>query len=132
MALMKDLHGLGARKIGVTSIPPLGCFPAALTQFGFQQKGCVRTINNDVLVFNRKLNSTAATLRKQLPVLKLVVFDVFKPLYDAIMSPSSHGTLRTKLSHIIRTVFKHSGSNKSVHSVFFVFCLCFSSKDLMK
>lgn len=96
MALMKDLHGLGARKIGVTSMPPLGCFPAVLTLFGYQQqKGCVRTINNHVLVFNRKLNSTAATLRKQLPDLKLVVFDVFSPLYDAIMSPSSYGTSRT-------------------------------------
>uniref|UniRef100_A0A1S4E3N3 non-specific serine/threonine protein kinase n=1 Tax=Cucumis melo TaxID=3656 RepID=A0A1S4E3N3_CUCME len=89
---IKDLHGLGARKIGVTSLPPLGCFPAALTQFGYQQKkGCVRTINNEVLVFNRKLNSTAATLQKQLPSLKLVVFDIFKPLHDAIMSPSTHG-----------------------------------------
>lgn len=96
VALMKDLHGLGARKIGVTSLPPLGCFPAALTQFGYQQeKGCVRTINNEVLVFNRKLNSTAATLQKQLSGLKLVVFDVFKPLYDAIMSPSTHGTSQT-------------------------------------
>ncbi|XP_022964082.1 putative leucine-rich repeat receptor-like protein kinase At2g19210 [Cucurbita moschata] len=89
---IKDLHGLGARKIGVTSMPPLGCFPAVLTLFGYQQqKGCVRTINNHVLVFNRKLNSTAATLRKQLPDLKLVVFDVFNPLYNAIMSPSSYG-----------------------------------------
>ncbi|XP_038898693.1 GDSL esterase/lipase APG-like isoform X2 [Benincasa hispida] len=88
---IKDLHGLGARKIGVTSLPPLGCFPAALAQFGYQQKkGCVRTINNDVLVFNRKLNSTAATLQKQLSGLKLVVFDIFKPLYDAIMSPSDY------------------------------------------
>lgn len=96
MALMKDLHGLGARKIGVTSLPPLGCFPAALAQFGSQQKGCVRTINNDVLVFNRKLNSTAATLLIQLPGLKLVVFDVFQPLYNAFMSPSNHGTLTSK------------------------------------
>ncbi|XP_022155109.1 probable LRR receptor-like serine/threonine-protein kinase At1g05700 [Momordica charantia] len=88
---IKDLHGVGARRIGVTSLPALGCFPSALALFGFQGKGCVRTVNNHVLVFNRKLNSTAAALQKQLPGLKLVIFDVFKPLYDVIASPSNHG-----------------------------------------
>lgn len=101
---MKDLHGVGARRIGVTSLPPLGCFPSALALFGFQGKGCVRTVNNHVLVFNRKLNSTAAALQKQLPGLKLVIFDVFKPLYDVIVSPSNHG--------------EKSGS---IHSLFFSF-----------
>ncbi|KAG4945094.1 hypothetical protein JHK87_041101 [Glycine soja] len=81
----------GARKIGVTSLPPLGCLPAARTLFGFHEKGCASRINNDTQGFNKKIKSAAANLQKQLPGLKIVVFDTFKPLYDLVQSPSKFG-----------------------------------------
>nr|GLL23455.1 GDSL esterase/lipase APG [Ipomoea trifida] len=90
-SFIKDLYGLGARKIGVTSLPPLGCLPAARTLFGFHQSGCVGYINTNAQQFNKKVNSAAAGLKKQYPDLKLVVFDIFQPLYDLIKSPSSSG-----------------------------------------
>ncbi|KAJ7976026.1 GDSL esterase/lipase [Quillaja saponaria] len=31
---IQNLYGLGARRIGVTSLPPTGCLPAAITLFG--------------------------------------------------------------------------------------------------
>ncbi|OMO81956.1 hypothetical protein CCACVL1_12127 [Corchorus capsularis] len=31
---IQNLHGLGARRIGVTTLPPTGCLPAAITLFG--------------------------------------------------------------------------------------------------
>ncbi|KNA03675.1 hypothetical protein SOVF_206860 [Spinacia oleracea] len=40
-----ELYGLGARKIGATSLPPLGCVPATITLFGFHQGGCVSRLN---------------------------------------------------------------------------------------
>jgi len=85
------LHGLGARRLGVTSLPPLGCLPAARTLFGFHENGCVSRINSDAQAFNKKLNSAAANLQKQLPGLKIAVFDVYKPLYDLVQSPSKSG-----------------------------------------
>ncbi|KAJ7951684.1 GDSL esterase/lipase, partial [Quillaja saponaria] len=88
---IKDLYSLGARKIGVTSLPPLGCLPAARTLFGFQQKGCVSRINTDAQGFNKKINSAAVNLQKQLPGLRLVIFDIYKPLYDLVQSPSKFG-----------------------------------------
>ncbi|CAJ2661156.1 unnamed protein product [Trifolium pratense] len=90
-SFVKDLYKLGARKIGVTSLPPLGCLPATRTLFGFHEKGCVTRINNDAQGFNKKMNSTAAKLQKQLPGLKIVVFNIFKPLYDLVQSPSNFG-----------------------------------------
>ncbi|KAK2983858.1 hypothetical protein RJ640_008534 [Escallonia rubra] len=90
-SFITDLHGLGARRIGVTSLPPLGCLPAARTLFGFTEKGCVSRINTDAQGFNKKVNSAATQLPKQLPGLKLVIFDIFKPLYDIVASPSSQG-----------------------------------------
>lgn len=88
---VKDLYGLGARRIGVTSLPPLGCLPAARTLFGFHQSGCVANINTDAQQFNKKINSAAAQLQKQFPDLKLAVFDIFKPLYDVVKSPANYG-----------------------------------------
>ncbi|GLU22318.1 hypothetical protein SLE2022_384050 [Rubroshorea leprosula] len=90
-SFVKDLYGLGARKIGVTSLPPLGCLPLARTLFGWHEKGCVSGINNDAQQFNKKVNSAAANLQKQLPGLKIVVFDIYKPLYDIVKSPSKNG-----------------------------------------
>lgn len=86
-----ELYGLGARKIGVTSLPPLGCLPAVMTLFSFHQPGCVSRINSDAQGFNNKLNSAASQLTKKLPGLTLVVFDIYKPLYDLIQNPSASG-----------------------------------------
>ncbi|VFQ83231.1 unnamed protein product [Cuscuta campestris] len=88
---VKDLYGLGARKIGVTSLPPLGCLPAAKTLFGFHQSGCVDYINTNAQKFNGKVNAAAAQLKKSLPGLRLVIFDIYKPLNDLIKSPSNSG-----------------------------------------
>lgn len=92
----QNLYNLGARKIGVTSLPPLGCFPAVVTLFGNKESGCVARINTDAQNFNKKVNSAAVSLKKQLPGLKLVIFDIFTPLYDIIKSPSSQGTTKKK------------------------------------
>ncbi|KAF5738830.1 GDSL esterase/lipase APG [Tripterygium wilfordii] len=88
---VKDLYGLGARKLGVTSLPPLGCLPAAITLFGFHKPGCVSGINADVQKFNKRIDSASKALQKQLPGLKVVIFDIYKPLYDIVNSPSNYG-----------------------------------------
>lgn len=88
---VKELYGLGARRIGVTSLPPLGCLPLARTLFGWHENGCISRINTDAQQFNKKINSTALNLQSQLSGLKIVVFDIFNPLYDIVKSPSNYG-----------------------------------------
>ncbi|KAK1434175.1 hypothetical protein QVD17_11094 [Tagetes erecta] len=90
-SFVKDLYGLGARRIGVTSLPPLGCLPAVRTLFGYHEKGCVASFNTDAQVFNKKVNAAATQLGKQLPGLKIVIFDIFQPLYDLVKDPASQG-----------------------------------------
>ncbi|XWS20204.1 hypothetical protein CRYUN_Cryun31cG0079800 [Craigia yunnanensis] len=90
-SFVKNIYGLGARKIGVTSLPPLGCVPLARTLFGYHEKGCVSGFNTDAQQFNKKLNSVAENLQKQHPDLKIVVFDIFKSLYNIVKSPSNYG-----------------------------------------
>ncbi|KAF8062857.1 hypothetical protein N665_1191s0012 [Sinapis alba] len=88
---IKQVYAIGARKIGVTSLPPTGCLPAARTLFGFHEKGCVSSLNTDAQQFNKKLNAAASKLQKQYSGLKIVVFDIFTPLYDLVQSPAKAG-----------------------------------------
>ncbi|KAK8274386.1 hypothetical protein V6Z11_D10G070100 [Gossypium hirsutum] len=81
------------RKIGVTSLPALGCIPLARTLFGYHEKGCVSRFNTDAQQFNEKLNAAATDLQKQHPNLKIVVFDIYKALLDVVNTPSNYGFL---------------------------------------
>jgi len=82
---------LGARKIGVTSLPPLGCLPAAITLFGDGSNVCVARLNKDAVNFNKKLGAAGDALKKAHPGLKLVIFDIYNPLLDLIKKPSNSG-----------------------------------------
>ncbi|KAL5725952.1 hypothetical protein ACHQM5_009032 [Ranunculus cassubicifolius] len=93
---IQDLHAQGARRIGVTSVPPFGCLPASISLFGYGHPGCVDRLNSDAQGFNKKINAAATQLKKQLPDLKLVVFDIYKPLLDLVQSPSKFGFTEAK------------------------------------
>ncbi|GAB2293445.1 hypothetical protein Dimus_027644 [Dionaea muscipula] len=88
---VKDLYKLGARRIGVTNLPPLGCLPATITLFGDHQNDCVAKLNTVAQRFNKKLNETGAQLTKQYPDLKLVVFNIYEPAYELILRPQDFG-----------------------------------------
>ncbi|KAM0944758.1 putative triacylglycerol lipase [Dioscorea sansibarensis] len=88
---VQNIYGLGARKLGVTSLPPLGCLPAAITLFGYGSNECVSRLNSDAQGFNKKLNAAANSLMKKYPKLKIAVFDIYQPLYDLATKPSDHG-----------------------------------------
>ncbi|KAF7805667.1 GDSL esterase/lipase [Senna tora] len=88
---IKNLYALGARKIGVTTLPPMGCLPAAITLFGSHSNECVDRLNNDAINFNKKLNTTSQSLQKTLPNLKLVLLDIYQPLHDLVTKPSENG-----------------------------------------
>ncbi|KAE8663782.1 GDSL esterase/lipase [Hibiscus syriacus] len=88
---MQNLYELGARKIGVSTLPPLGCLPAAITVFGEDSNECVAKLNSNAVYFNNKLNATSQKLQKKFSDLKLVVFDIYQPLYNLVTKPSDNG-----------------------------------------
>ncbi|KAK1392685.1 GDSL esterase/lipase [Heracleum sosnowskyi] len=93
---VEKLYGLGARRIGVTTLPPTGCLPAAITLFGRGSNQCVPRLNADAVMFNNKLNSTAERLLYQFQGLKLVIFDIYEPLLELVMKPSENGFLESR------------------------------------
>ncbi|QCE09406.1 zeta-carotene desaturase [Vigna unguiculata] len=90
-AIHLNLYALGARRIGVTTLPPMGCLPAAITLFGSGSNECVVRLNSDAVNFNKKLNTTSQSLQKSLSGLKLVILDIYQPLYDLVTKPSENG-----------------------------------------
>lgn len=102
--LGQELYKLGARKIGVTTLPPLGCVPAVITIFGKDSNDCVEKVNKAAISFNNKLNATSQSLQSKLSGLNLVVLDIYQPLYDLVTKPSDNGNLSIpspKIKYII-------------------------------
>ncbi|KAK6290182.1 hypothetical protein POUND7_001723, partial [Theobroma cacao] len=93
---IQNLYGLGARRIGVTTLPPTGCLPAAITLFGGGSNQCVTRLNQDAVAFNKKLNNTSESLLDKMPGLKLVVFDIYQPLLDMVMKPADNGFFESR------------------------------------
>jgi GDSL-like Lipase/Acylhydrolase len=77
----------------VTSLPPFGCVPAAITLFGHGSNGCVARLNKDAKNFNKKLNNAVNSLSKQHSDLKIAVLDIYQPLYDLVIAPEKQGTI---------------------------------------
>ncbi|KAE9600573.1 putative triacylglycerol lipase [Lupinus albus] len=93
---IQNLYALGARRIGVTTLPPMGCLPAAITLYGSNSNECVERLNHDAVNFNNKLNTTSQGLQKLLPDLKLVSFDIYQPLYDLVTKPTENGFFESR------------------------------------
>ncbi|KAA8550253.1 hypothetical protein F0562_001937 [Nyssa sinensis] len=88
---IQDLYELGARNIGVTNLPPLGCLPAAITIFGSHSNKCVAKLNKAAVSFNKKLNATSQKIQTRLSGLNLVILDIYQPLHDLITKPADYG-----------------------------------------
>ncbi|VAH98083.1 unnamed protein product [Triticum turgidum subsp. durum] len=86
-------YRLGARRIGVTTMPPLGCLPATIRLYGKgrSRTGCLPRLNRDAETFNRKLNATVGALVRRHAGLKVAVFDVYTPLRDLSERPAAQG-----------------------------------------
>ncbi|XP_019187536.1 PREDICTED: GDSL esterase/lipase At5g03820-like isoform X2 [Ipomoea nil] len=93
---IQNLYELGARRIGVTNLPPTGCLPASITMYGGGNNQCVERMNQDAISYNKKLSSTSQSLKSKLPGLKLVVFDIYQPLLDLITKPSENGFFESR------------------------------------
>ncbi|GAA0142871.1 hydrolase [Lithospermum erythrorhizon] len=93
---VKDLYRLGARRIGVTTLAPLGCLPTVITLFGEGIQDCIQEMNQVAVSFNNKLNSSSQDLQNSLNGLKLVILDIYNPLYKLIKNPSDNGFVEAR------------------------------------
>ncbi|KAF8012685.1 hypothetical protein BT93_I0751 [Corymbia citriodora subsp. variegata] len=90
-SFLRELYGLGARKIGVLNLPPLGCIPSQRTLHGGPGRDCFGSANKAAALFNSKLNAGINSLKEELPGARLVYMDVYHPLLTIIQNPARFG-----------------------------------------
>ncbi|GMI96874.1 hypothetical protein like AT1G75900 [Hibiscus trionum] len=88
---LKELYGLGARRIGVFSTPPIGCVPSQRTLAGGIERECAEDYNVAATLFNNKLISVLDSFRTSMPDGRFVYIDVYNPLLDLIENPQKSG-----------------------------------------
>ncbi|KAL1822894.1 hypothetical protein ACET3Z_009672 [Daucus carota] len=88
---VQELHDLGARRIVVSSAPPLGCLPVSRTLAGGLNRMCVDKFNQAAQLYNAKLSPKLDTLSNTLPQSKVVYIDIYNPLLNLIQNPQNYG-----------------------------------------
>ncbi|XP_038703637.1 GDSL esterase/lipase At2g42990-like [Tripterygium wilfordii] len=90
-SFITDVYKLGARKISLTGLPPMGCLPLERSTNFMHHSGCLEKYNNVALDFNGKLGAMVAQLNKELPGLNMVFANAYEILDNIIRQPSSFG-----------------------------------------
>ncbi|KAJ8772642.1 hypothetical protein K2173_027819 [Erythroxylum novogranatense] len=88
---VKELYGLGVRRIGIFGAPPLGCVPASRTVAGGMARECSEVYNEASQIFNTKLSKAMDSLESSLQSSRVVYIDVYAPLLDIIQNYQSYG-----------------------------------------
>ncbi|KAI3755895.1 hypothetical protein L1987_55704 [Smallanthus sonchifolius] len=83
-----DLYNLGARKISIAGLPPMGCLPYERTKHYFI---CIQKYNLVASEFNVKLQQLVRKLNQDLGGIQLVYSDIYDILLDIIKNPHSFG-----------------------------------------
>ncbi|XP_022972885.1 GDSL esterase/lipase At4g16230-like [Cucurbita maxima] len=85
---LKKLYGLGARKIVLISVNPLGCSPMVRAN----NKGqCLDILNQAAQMFNLNLKTLVDDLKPQMPLSNLVFLNSYKIIDDIISHHISKG-----------------------------------------
>ncbi|KAG6498627.1 GDSL esterase/lipase APG-like [Zingiber officinale] len=93
---IRDLYHLGARRIGVTNLPPLGCVPVSITLYGHGSGGCIGFLNAAAQEFNRQINASTESLTREFPDLRISIFDIYQPFYDLVNRPADFGFFESR------------------------------------
>lgn len=97
----REMYNLGARKMSLGGLAPMGCMPLERTANDMDGGGCVEKYNRVAMEFNGKLEALVARLRAQLTGFRLVYSNVYDTVLQAIENPSTYGKSHSHLSSIV-------------------------------
>lgn len=90
---IRKLYDLGARKISLGGLPPMGCLPLERTTNIMGQNGCVSNYNNIALEFNDRLKNLTTKLNQELPGMRLAFSNPYYIMLLIIKKPDLYGML---------------------------------------
>ncbi|KAJ6931053.1 hypothetical protein NC652_014535 [Populus alba x Populus x berolinensis] len=88
---VKKLYALGARKLSLTGLSPMGCLPLERATNFMHPNSCVKEYNDLASQFNGKLNQLVAKLNGELPGMKVLFSNPYDLLLQIITAPSLYG-----------------------------------------
>lgn len=88
---MQELYSLGARRIVVFGLPPLGCVPVSKTVSGGENRDCVETYNQAATLFNHELSNNLEQLNVDLSGSRIIYLNIFDIVADLIQHGSDYG-----------------------------------------
>lgn len=111
---LESIHGFGIRKIAVTSIGPLGCFPPFTASSSY--KKCSLVENSIAQFHNKILEQAVQKLNKDRNGSVFVFIDLYKGFYSAFKTPKNFpGSL--KLENPLKPCCMGMSSGNSCGSV---------------
>ncbi|XP_020235295.1 GDSL esterase/lipase At2g04570 [Cajanus cajan] len=95
---IRSLYALGARKISLGGLPPMGCLPLERTTNIAGGNDCVARFNNIALEFNDRLKNLTIKLNHELPGIKLVFSNPYYIMLNIIRRPELYGFESTSVA----------------------------------
>lgn len=89
---VRELYALGARKMSIGGLPPMGCLPLERSsRLVFGGGECVEKYNRVARDFNAKLMGLVEMMEEELEGIQIVFSNPFDVIYDMIQHPSYFG-----------------------------------------
>ncbi|XWS43436.1 hypothetical protein CRYUN_Cryun16bG0103500 [Craigia yunnanensis] len=85
---LKRIHNLGARKIALSALQPMGCLPQSTVRFSFQQ--CNETENTLANLHNQLLVQAVNNLNKQTNDTSFFVLDIYNAFWTVLNQKQAH------------------------------------------
>lgn len=70
----------------------MGCIPEQITIEGHGNQGCVKSLNDVSDGFNKQLFGLLEEMEKTMARSRLILFDIYEPIYNAFQNPQKYGT----------------------------------------
>lgn len=93
---VKRLYLLGARKMVLHGLGPLGCIPSQRVKSKTGE--CLKRVNQWILEFNSSVQKLIASLHQRLPNAQLIFADTYPAVLDLIDNPRKYGKLYAHFS----------------------------------
>ncbi|PPD72696.1 hypothetical protein GOBAR_DD30409 [Gossypium barbadense] len=98
----EKLYELGARKISLGGLPPMGCMPLERTGNLMGGSECVDSFNNLAADFNGKLNALVIKQNKKFHGMQMVFSDPYGILLKMIQKPAVYKTCSIIATYIVQ------------------------------
>ncbi|KAG7993256.1 hypothetical protein I3843_02G169700 [Carya illinoinensis] len=92
---IENLYKLGARRIAVAGLPPIGCVPAQVTI------GSILPISTNFIQrssYNQQLKALTSSWQSKLQSSRIVYADIYSPIMDMIQNPNNNACRGTGLA----------------------------------